>query len=150
MRGRSYINMDYAFWTAVLLTGVTIIVASYDIACQWSVNLHPRAKKRFPEQYAIIATLAMICVIPNFHLHGHGPRCQEDYSLHFTECVGLSHMETVEQEWGHIGPVATSTKEMGPGARHATLDDHWSGWNFRKIVGFGNFRSVMSELGLIE
>jgi hypothetical protein len=30
-----------------------------------------------------------------------------------------------------------STKEMAPGARLDTLDDHAAAWNFRKIVGFG-------------
>ena len=26
---------------------------------------------------------------------------------------------------------------MGPGARHLTLDDIWSGWNWKKILGMG-------------
>jgi len=33
-------------------------------------------------------------------------------------------------------PLAPSIREMGPAVRHNTLNDHWSGWNFRKIVGF--------------
>lgn len=37
--------------------------------------------------------------------------------------------EEVEREWLHINPVALSTRLMGPGGRHNTLDDHWGAWN---------------------
>ena len=36
-----------------------------------------------------------------------------------------------------MGPVATSTKEMGPGHRHDMLDDHWGYWNWTKLFGLG-------------
>ncbi|KAH7903922.1 hypothetical protein BJ138DRAFT_1188251 [Hygrophoropsis aurantiaca] len=45
--------------------------------------------------------------------------------------------EGVEREWSHINPVAMSTRLMGPGAHHDTLDDHWGAWNWRKTVGLG-------------
>lgn len=32
---------------------------------------------------------------------------------------------------------ALSTREMGPGARYLSLDDNWSGWNWKKILGMG-------------
>lgn len=32
---------------------------------------------------------------------------------------------------------ALSTREMGPGARHMSLDDTWGGWNWKKILGMG-------------
>ena len=113
--------MDFLFWTTILLSGIALVVASYDIACQWSVNLHARAKRTFAQYYNTIASITLCFLIPNFHLHGHGDSCQEDYSFHLTSGVGTSHGETIEQEWGHIGPVATSTREMGPGSREETL-----------------------------
>lgn len=36
-----------------------------------------------------------------------------------------------------MNPTALSTREMGPGARHLALDDSWSGWNWKKILGMG-------------
>ena len=45
--------------------------------------------------------------------------------------------EDPERWWAHINPVSMSTKEMGPGARLDTLDDHAGAWNWRKITGFG-------------
>ena len=44
--------------------------------------------------------------------------------------------EEVEITWTHTNPLAPSVREMAPAARHETLNDHWNGWNFWKIVGF--------------
>ncbi|KAJ7670794.1 hypothetical protein DFH06DRAFT_1267265 [Mycena polygramma] len=43
----------------------------------------------------------------------------------------------IERPWANIGPVSTSTVEMGPGSRHDMLDDHWGHWNWLKLVGLG-------------
>ncbi|EDR07938.1 uncharacterized protein LACBIDRAFT_327111 [Laccaria bicolor S238N-H82] len=40
--------------------------------------------------------------------------------------------------WAKLNRVANSTKEMGPGSRHDTLDDHFGHHNFRKYVAFGH------------
>lgn len=40
------------------------------------------------------------------------------------------------------------TREMGPGARHAMLDDHWGGWNWMKLVTLGERVSNYSNLCL--
>ncbi|KAJ7439827.1 hypothetical protein FB451DRAFT_1415477 [Mycena latifolia] len=45
--------------------------------------------------------------------------------------------EGIEHPWANIRPVATSTWEMGPGSRIDMLDDHWSHWNWQKLVGLG-------------
>ena len=52
--------------------------------------------------------------------------------------------EDPEHWWAHINPVSMSTKEMGPGARLDTLDDHAAAWNWWKITRFGTcFRLVI-------
>lgn len=50
--------------------------------------------------------------------------------------VGRTCGEEVETSWAQTNALGTSTREMGPGARHETLNDQWGGFNFRKIVGF--------------
>lgn len=75
--------------------------------------------------------------MPKFHLPAHGPKCQVQYSFNYTQGVGRTHGETVEQEWAYINLAALSTREMGPGARHSALDDSWGGWNWRKVLGLG-------------
>jgi hypothetical protein len=52
------------------------------------------------------------------------------------EGVGRTVGEDIETMWSGTNPLAPSVREMGPAARHDTLNDHWIGWNFRKIVGF--------------
>jgi len=51
----------------------------------------------------------------------------------------MAHTDSEDPEcwWAHINPASMSTKEMGPGARLDTLDDHTGAWNWQKIVGFG-------------
>ncbi|KAG1746426.1 hypothetical protein EDB19DRAFT_1952649 [Suillus lakei] len=46
--------------------------------------------------------------------------------------------EAPEHGWANINPIASSTKEMGPGARRDTLDDFFGDWNWKKVVGLGN------------
>ena len=81
-------------------------------------------------------------LIPKFHLPAHGAKCQTQYSFNYTHGVGRTHGETVEQEWAYINLAALSTREMGPGARHAALDDSWGGWNWKKILGLGEQRDT--------
>jgi len=50
--------------------------------------------------------------------------------------------EEVETTWSSTNVLAPSVREMGPGARHNTLNNDWNGWNFRKIVGFHKFHSI--------
>ncbi|KAG1749250.1 hypothetical protein EDB19DRAFT_1825495 [Suillus lakei] len=52
--------------------------------------------------------------------------------------VGRMDGEAPERGWANINPVASSTKEMGPGARRDTLDDFFGDWNWKKVVGLGN------------
>jgi hypothetical protein len=134
--------MDYLFWTSLLSSSFFLLVVSYDIACMWSINLFSRLSKgldrgSYGPAYSPLLQTVIRYFVPNFHLHAHGPKCHTRYSFNLNRRVGLTHGETVEQEWAHIGAVATSTREMGPGARHGTLDAHWSHWNWRKLVGLG-------------
>ena len=123
-----------------MLKGVTVadVVISYDIACKWSIHHLQRFSQNHP--YLDIDSFRFTYLIPKFHLPGHGTSCQTEYSFNFTKGVGRTHGETVEQEWAHINLAALSTREMGPGARHLTLDDSWNWWNWRKILGMGMAR----------
>ncbi|KAG1729978.1 uncharacterized protein EDB91DRAFT_1239163 [Suillus paluster] len=51
--------------------------------------------------------------------------------------VGRTDGEAPERGWSNINRVASSTKEMGPGAHRDTLDDHFSDWNWKKITALG-------------
>jgi len=115
-----------------------LLTFSYDIVCQWSRNL-TRRLGQLPSWMqpppAMLDNLKF--VIPKFHIYGHGSRCQTKFSLNFLLFSGRTNGEEPERWWAHINPVSGSTKEMGAGARHDTIDDHAAAWNWRKITKFG-------------
>jgi len=51
-------------------------------------------------------------------------------------------------EWAYINLAALSTQEMGPGARYSVLDDSWGGWNWRKVLGLGEYNNHSYNLTL--
>ena len=135
----SYINTDYIVAAYLNRCQVNDIKISYDIACKWSINLQTRFETSHDE--IDLSKLTITHVVPKFHLPAHGPKCQVQYSFNYTTGVGRTHSETVEQEWAYINLAALPTQEMGPGARHSALDDSWGGWNWKKVLGFGE-RSI--------
>ncbi|KIN97248.1 hypothetical protein M404DRAFT_16790 [Pisolithus tinctorius Marx 270] len=76
--------------------------------------------------------------IPKFHAPAHSASCAIPHSLNLLPGVGRTDGEGVEHNWLEINHVANSTKEMTPGARHDTIDDHFGHHNFRKLVGLAD------------
>ncbi|KAH9477994.1 hypothetical protein JR316_0010227 [Psilocybe cubensis] len=64
--------------------------------------------------------------------------CQTSFSFNFTPGVGRTDGESPERGWSSANGIASSTKEMGPGSRNDTLDDHFGDYNWRKIIGMAN------------
>ena len=94
---------------------------------------------KFPMEMQIPDTTQVDVAIPRWHINGHGMTCQENFNLSYTEGAGRTVGEDIETTWAGTNPLAPSVQEMGPVARHDTLNDHWNGWNFHKIVGFHMF-----------
>lgn len=132
-----YSNMDYIFWSAVNSYKGRQITVSYDIMCQWYRNLLKR-NANLPE---LLRRLDFVLryVIPKFHISAHGPKCQTIFSFNFLPFMARTDGENIERGWAWMNPVSLSTREMGPGARHDTLDCQWSAWNWRIITRLGMF-----------
>ena len=112
-------------------------MVSYDIACQWHVNLLDRMEI-MPEFLRLSPTIeAIMYLILKFHLPAHIKKCNLLFSFNLTLGVGRTDGEAPERGWSDINPVAQSTKEMGPCSRRDTLDDHFNDWNWKKIINFG-------------
>ncbi|KIM77359.1 hypothetical protein PILCRDRAFT_76745, partial [Piloderma croceum F 1598] len=47
--------------------------------------------------------------------------------------------EEVETSWVNMNLASASIQEMAPGHHHESLDNHWGGWNFKKMVLFSMF-----------
>src|SRR6188768_572201 len=126
--------MDFIILSALIGIALHRIVITYDIACQWSKNLD-KSMPDFPEEMRIKKETMIDTAIPSWHINGHGQTCRQNYNLLYMKGAAKTCGEEVEINWSHTNPLASSVREMGPAARHDTLNDHWNGWNFRKIVG---------------
>ena len=102
-----------------------------------------------------IGSLNFCVVVPKFHIIGHGASCQANFNLAYMDGVGMTHRESVETIWSHSTSLATWSRENGPAAHHLVLDNHWTGWNWRKLVGLCKslwvyviYRSANTYLGI--
>jgi len=86
--------------------------------------------------------------IPSWHINGHSDKCRNNFNLSYMEGTGRTVGEDVETIWAGTNPLAPSIREMGPAARHETLNDHWNGWNFRKIIRFRKFSYLLFNRSL--
>jgi len=130
--------MDFILLYTLAGLALLRLLISYDIVCQWSRNFQKRIEQFLVDLQISSQQLAHIkYVIPKMHLPGHGQTCQHKYSLNFIRHSARIDGEDPERWWAHINPVSMSTKEMGPGARSDTIDDHAAAWNWRKITSFG-------------
>lgn len=132
--------MDYLFFSSLKDSAILSLVVSYDIVCQWSVNLWDRMNT-YPHYMKLDheGRMTIVFLIPKFHLPAHILPCHHRYSFNYTIWVARTDGEAPERGWAHINPVATSTREMGPGSRRDTLDDHFGDWNWKKVVAMGEY-----------
>ncbi|KAI6156579.1 hypothetical protein BKA82DRAFT_4325506 [Pisolithus tinctorius] len=132
-----YVNMDYAFASALHHSDATVLKVSYDIACQWHKKLYQRMDQMPPSLQSNLRNRAVTFLVPKFHLPAHIASCQWSFSFNWTKGVGRTDGEEPERGWANLNPAASSTKTMGPGHRRDTLDDYFGDWNWKKLIGLG-------------
>ncbi|KAJ7336156.1 hypothetical protein DFH08DRAFT_915978 [Mycena albidolilacea] len=134
-RGERYANMDYIFGSILRHHSPSLRkTISYDIVCQWWKHLMERLLVLPPLVRCAIVLGMMVFVIPKMHIEGHDVDCGALYSLNLIPGSGQTDGEGIERPWANIGGIASSTRIMGPGARHDTIDDHWAYWNWQKLI----------------
>ncbi|KAJ7643850.1 hypothetical protein FB45DRAFT_736350 [Roridomyces roridus] len=151
-KGERYANMDYILLSVLMGVSVLGLAISYDIACQWKVNLRGRAKvisattpistdlDKFEVQYGL----------PVWHAAAHETSCQTENSLSYSQGVGRTDGEGIERTWAVLNPVGFSTKEMGAGARHDQIENKIDHLNFEKNVGEGNMLARKLIIAIAE
>ncbi|KAH9482659.1 hypothetical protein JR316_0004759 [Psilocybe cubensis] len=123
---------------SIMRTAVKRIFVSYDIACQWYKNIWQRMGTMLPAPMHISSSVDNIqFLVPKFHIAAHIQECILKFSFNTTKYVGRTDGEAPERGWSATNALATSTREMGPGFRRDTLDDHFNDWNWKKITGLG-------------
>ncbi|KAJ7611265.1 hypothetical protein FB45DRAFT_1119943 [Roridomyces roridus] len=133
--GERFCNMDFLLLSALLHFTLLWLILSYDIACQYALNFWTRMEK-MPESLRLnIPPENLWWKVPNFHLPPHKKPCHGPFSFHWMWGAGMTHGEGVEQNWAFSNGAAASTRLMGPGSRHATLED---------IFGFHNYDRTLA------
>ncbi|KAJ6455636.1 hypothetical protein C8R47DRAFT_1228133 [Mycena vitilis] len=134
-KGERYSNMDYIMLSAVLGITALYLAISYDIACQWKINL-PGRIAQMPEHMRLnLAAITLLFGLPVWHAAAHEKSCQVQNSLTYVDGVGRTDGEGIERTWSHLNPLAWATKEMRMGARHDALEDKIDHLNFEKNIG---------------
>lgn len=75
--------MDYVMLSTLLGVTLTMIVISYDIACQWTKNFAARIPYFPPALQFDLLNVNITTVIPKFHIYAHGKQCQSKWSLNY-------------------------------------------------------------------
>jgi hypothetical protein len=138
----SYLNMDYIVFSALTFASATdlkTINLSYDIACQYHKRVWIRIATLPPPLRLNWEGKTINFFVPKFHLPAHVEVCQTEFSFNWAPGVGCTDGESLERGWANINRVATSTKEMGPGTRRDTIDDHLRDSNWKKNTALGNY-----------
>lgn len=140
--------MDYVFASAIKSTELLLVAISYDIVCQWFINIFNRMVM-WPEELQPRMGLNLRPLIPKFHEPAHLEKSHKQYSFNLAEGVGLSDGECPERLWGSHNALAGSTRTTGPGTRDDILDDNFGHWNWLKYSAMGKFfssRTFKAEL----
>lgn len=133
-----YANVDYVFASALRSAHLLVIAISYDIVCQWFVNLFQRMRF-WPQDMKLRPGMNLRPFIPKFHAPAHKEEDHEQYSLNLAEGAGMTDGEAIERVWAPHNALANSTKAAGPGTRQDILDDNFSFWNFHKYTSIGTY-----------
>ncbi|KAI0070972.1 hypothetical protein K474DRAFT_1561156, partial [Panus rudis PR-1116 ss-1] len=149
-KGERYCNMDYILASALsLLPDELRGVISYDIVCAWVKHWLERLS-RLPEHLHVnIPEGKLRYAIPKYHLNGHRREDHNQYSLNLIPGAAQTDGKEIERNWSRHDGIANSTREMGPGSRHDTLEDHFGFANWKKYINMGiSLRNRLQEAQL--
>jgi hypothetical protein len=108
--------MDYIFASAVQKTALLLILVSYNIACQWFINLFKQMEEHWQSDLHLPSSTTFIPAIPKLHEPMHESANHQVFSLNYIHGVGLSDLECPERVWAGHNAIGNSTKTQGPGS----------------------------------
>ncbi|TFK71384.1 hypothetical protein BDN72DRAFT_895628 [Pluteus cervinus] len=132
-KGEAYARSDYVLMRVLDENNTQRwIMVSYDIWCQFHINLPNRVAKHFPNQLPILDHVRG--AVPKMHVKGHMEECQQRWSFNYLPHSGETCGEKIETSWAEQNQSAGSTKQQNPSHRHDTLDDIFGFWNWNKLI----------------
>ncbi len=134
-----YAPMDFIFETALHdFTKLLFGIISYDIACQWFINLY-KQMLGWPTSLKVDRPLALMPVIPKFHELAHHAEDHHTFSCNLVKGLDNCDCKGPEHIWGSHNALGNSTKTMGLGSWHDVLEDHFDFWNWLKYAAMGDY-----------
>ncbi|KAJ7807726.1 hypothetical protein B0H13DRAFT_1669073 [Mycena leptocephala] len=109
--------------------------ATYDIACEYVVNLERRFATYFPDQLDSIKKMRW--GVPALHVQGHQDSCTYLFGTAYMECIGNFHGETAEHYWPEANQLGPHVRQMNLGHRQDTMNNHHGDWNYKKTMKIG-------------
>jgi hypothetical protein len=92
--------------------------------------------EKLPQKIQVdLENTTITAAVPSWHINGHGADCQTNYALAYRAGSGRTCGDEIESTWSQTNVLGASVREMASGGRHESLNDHFNGSNFRKMVG---------------
>jgi hypothetical protein len=113
-------------------------VTTYDIACEYFINLEQHFKKSFPNLVPMVKRMRW--GVPALHVQGYQDSCTYLFGTVYMECVGHFHGETTEQYWPEANQLGPYVRQMNNGHRQdtmITMINHHGDWNHKKTMDIG-------------
>lgn len=133
--------MDYVFWASLLGEDLADVFVTYDIGCQWRINLLGKRYGDVPEelQYKEDDMPTIHVSLPVFHSACHDEKCGSAESCRHKMWAAMTDGEGVERIWARFNELASATKEMHQDVRHDALEDAIDHHNWSKNLVLGKF-----------
>jgi hypothetical protein len=132
-----YANMDFIVMSALAGFTLMMLTISYDIACQWKINLRERNENLPADMRLEFDRIKLQCGLPVWHAASHNDECSNENSLSFKPGVGKSDGEGIERTWAVLNPAAYATKNAGTGQRADVIEAKVDNHNYLKNVSQG-------------
>jgi hypothetical protein len=144
--------MDFVVMAALVGFSLLMLTLSYNIACQWQVNLRSRMVKLPEEMCLLLDSMKLQCVLPVWHMASHNEDCQSTNSLSFKEGMGKTDGEGAERTWVVLNPAGYGTKDAGQGQQADTPEDQIDNHNWLKNVDQGTWAEpgAICDTNIIE
>lgn len=137
--------MDYVFWASIVGEKLAEIFVTYDIGCQWRINLLGKRFADVPDELRPHKdeTPSVNVALPVFHSACHDEECGSAETCRHKRGVGMTDGEGVERIWAGFNELASATKEMHQDVRHDALEDAIDHHNWSKNLALGAYTPLL-------
>ncbi|KAJ7586193.1 hypothetical protein C8J56DRAFT_1052565 [Mycena floridula] len=148
--GERYANMDFIFFSTIAMCGLALIFLTYDIYCQYRVNLKSRSESMLKQLRHAFAATEIKGGLPIWHGDVHVLECRTEHQIQYQEGATKLDGEAPERCWAVLNPISYATKEMGVGTRADAIDDRIDHHNHTKNVRLGSTLQNKLRVAIVE